>query len=177
MMVRHRAGSVSVYTAKEAEAVPDGVDVIQFPANLLDGRMDGEMSRQQQHGRTVIVRSLLLQGLIMADPEAGPVGHHRSPELTVMARPYLRGIRGIATAYGVGVLEMAVRWVWYLMPDIMVVGAETPEQVREIARAWKQGPLPDEIIYAILELRENIPELVISPRMWDQQYHFTGQKQ
>ena len=171
------ADGVAVHTAEEAEAVPDGFDIIQFPASILDGRMEWDIRRQQRRGRTVIVRSLLLQGLLMTDPEIGPVGHHRSPELSVAARPYLQGIRRIATAHGVGVLEIAVRWVWYFMPDIAVIGAETPEQVLEIAQAWKRGPLPFEIGNEILALRENIPELVISPRMWNQQYHFTGQNQ
>lgn len=175
VMARNDVGRVSIYTPEEAEAVRDGCTAIQFPANMLDGRMDGEIRKQQDRGRTVIVRSLLLQGLLMASPEAGPIGHHRAPELADAARPYLQGIREIAIAHGVTVLEMAVRWVWYLMPNIAVIGAETPEQVREIARAWRRGPLPEPLIDKILALREDIPELVISPRMWNQQYDFTGQ--
>ena len=175
VMARNDVGRVSIYTPEEAEAVRDGCTAIQFPANMLDGRMDWEIERQKRLGRTVIVRSLLLQGLLMADPEIGPTGHHGHWRLADAARPYLRMIRRIARTYGVTVLEMAVRWACYLMPDIAVIGAETPEQVREIARAARTGPLPYEIIDDILMLRKDIPELVISPRMWNQQFQFTGQ--
>jgi len=164
---------VTVYTVEEAEAIPDGFGMVQVPASMLDGRMDAEIKQLQQRGKIVLVRSLLLQGLLAADPERGPVGHHRVPELTGAARPYLVEVRRLSEAYGLSVPEMAVRWAWTIMPDVAIVGAETPTQVRELGLAWKRGPLPDALVSEILALREGIPEIVISPRMWRQAFDFT----
>ena len=167
------ADGVTVYTVEEAEAVPDGFGMVQVPASMLDGRMDVEIRRLQNRGKIVLVRSLLLQGLLAADPETGPVGHHNAPELAEAARPYLTELRATAQLYRIPIPEMAVRWAWEIEPDVAIVGAETPEQVREIAAAWKRGPLPRDLVEEILELREGIPEIVISPRMWRQAFDFT----
>ena len=48
VMVRNLSGVASVYTAEEAAAVPDRIKMIQFPANMLDGRMDLEIEKQQR---------------------------------------------------------------------------------------------------------------------------------
>lgn len=164
---------VTVYDVEEAEAVGPDFGMVQVPASCLDGRMDAEIPHLQAKGKTVLVRSLLLQGLLAADPDAGPVGHHNCPELAALARPYLRGLREIAQDYGMGVPELAVRWAWQLDCDVAIVGGETPEQVREIGMAWARGPLPVDLVHAVLALRESVPLVVISPRMWGQRFDFT----
>ena len=167
------ADGVTVYTVDEAEDVPEDFGIVQVPASILDGRMDEEIPRLQAQGRTVIVRSLLLQGLLAADPNDGPVGHHQCPALADTARPYLQELRSLATTYKMSVIELAVRWVWEIDPDVAVLGAETPDQVREIATAWKRGPLPREVVHVAHAIREDIPAVVISPLMWGQQFDFT----
>lgn len=167
------ADGVTVYDVEEAEAVGVGFDMVQVPGSCLDGRMDAEIPHLQAKGKTVLVRSLLLQGLLAADPKTGPVGHHNCPELATLARPYLHGLRGIAEHYGLSVVELAVRWAWQLDCDVAIVGAETVEQVVEIGAAWKRGPLPADVVFEVLALRESIPAVVISPREWKQAFEFT----
>ena len=167
------ADGVTVYTVEEAEAVNPAFGMVQVPASVLDGRMDAEIVKLQASGAQVLVRSLLLQGLIASDPDVGPVGHHRCPELPELARPYLKRLRILADLYAMDVVELAVRWVWEIGPDVAIVGAETPEQARAIGEAWQRGPLPGSLTDRLRELRVGIPEVVISPIMWDQHYDFT----
>lgn len=165
---------VSVNTVEEAEDASDTFLFIQVPASVLDGRMDEEITRLQSKGVTVQVRSLLLQGLLAAHPKTGPAGCYGNPSLPGEAMPYLLALRKIADDFSMSVVELAVRWVWEIFPDVAIIGAETPGQVREIAEAWKRGPLPQEAVTRALALREDVPELVISPRMWAQSFDFTA---
>ena len=167
------ADGVTVYDVAEAEAVGPGFEMVQVPASCLDGRMDAEIPALQAQGKTVLVRSLLLQGLLAADPATGPAGHYNCPELASLARPYLHGLRGIAADAGLSVPEIAVRWAWQLDCDVAIVGAETVEQVVEIGAAWHKGPLPATVVYEVLALRESVPKVVISPREWAQEFAFT----
>jgi len=167
------ADGVTVYTVEEAEAVDDGFGMVQVPASVLDGRMDAEIKRLQADGKIVLVRSLLLQGLLAADPETGPAGHHQNASLPFAAQPYLRALNHWAIIYGMSVPEIAVRWVWQIEPDVAIVGAETPAQARAIGEAWKRGPLPEDLVAQLYKLREGVPEVVISPIMWGQHFDFT----
>ena len=170
------AEGVTVYTVEEAESVPDGFSMIQVPASILDGRMDEEIKELQKRGKTVFVRSMLLQGLIAADPATGPAGTNGNPKLKAAAAPYLEGLRGVAEAYDMSVVELAVRWAWEIFPDVVIFGAETPEQAHQIGEYWGRGALPEGAVSAARVVRKGIPELVISPRMWKQTYDFTVTK-
>ncbi len=164
---------VSVNTVAEAVAAGVAFSIIQVPASVLDGRMDEVIKRLQSKHRFVQVRSLLLQGLLAAHPKTGPVGRYGRSALPGEAMPYLLALRRLADDFDMSMVELAIRWVWQINPDVAIVGAETPEQVRAIARAWKRGPLPVELVGQVLELRADVPELVISPRMWAQAFDFT----
>jgi aryl-alcohol dehydrogenase-like predicted oxidoreductase len=71
------------------------------------------------------------------------------------------------------VVQTAIRWIYELDPDVAIVGAETPEQVRQIADYYSRGPLPKQVVEFNKKMREGVPEKEISPRMWGQSYDFT----
>lgn len=169
------ADGISVYSVDEARAV-DGkpYQYIQVPGSILDGRMDAEIKRQQSMGRKVLVRSILLQGLLAMDPTGTLAGNVGNGSFISSARPHLAGLKAIGDDNRMTVIEMAVRWAWHLNPDAAIFGAESPEQVEAIGDFIHRGELPRAIRDAVLELRVDIPELVISPRMWGQQYDFTS---
>jgi len=171
------ADGVTVYTVDEAYLIPKGFDLVQVPASILDDRMDMCIRFLKERGQRVFVRSLLLQGLIAADPAIGPVGTNGCPELQPMAQSYLEGLRGVAAAYDMSVTELAVRWAWEIFPDVAIIGGETPDQVRAVGEYWHLGPLPPSAVSAARVVRLGIPEVVISPRMWNQSYAFTTVKQ
>ena len=171
------ADGISVYSVDEARAV-DGKPYrfIQVPGSILDGRMDAEIKRQQAMGRKVLVRSILLQGLLAMDPNGTLSGNIGNGSFISSARLYLDGLKVIGDFYGLTVMEMAARWAWHLAPDVAIFGAETPEQVTAIGEFIRRGELSYLVIDAVLTLRKDIPEIVISPRMWGQTYNFTPSK-
>jgi aryl-alcohol dehydrogenase-like predicted oxidoreductase len=63
---------VSVYDGAEVAALLDrhALDVVQLPANIADQRLiaDGSVARLQAAGVEIHVRSLFLQGLLLASP-------------------------------------------------------------------------------------------------------------
>lgn len=69
--------------------------------------------------------------------------------------------------------KTAVRWIYEFAPDVAIIGAETPEQVRQIAGYYARGPLPRYVVEFNKKMRVGLPEEAISPRMWKQAYDFT----
>jgi aryl-alcohol dehydrogenase-like predicted oxidoreductase len=167
---RGMAGYASAYTAGEAETAD--CKMIQVPASILDGRMDEAIPRLQAQGKAVCVRSLLLQGLLAVDHD-GPKGNVGTGEYVDDARRYVMLLDNLAREFGLCIVEMCIRWAWHLMPDVAIIGCETAEQIQQAATYWKLGGLPPELIERAKVLRADVPEHVISPRMWKQTYAFT----
>lgn len=164
---------VTVYDVEEAQSIPDGFSMVQVPASVLDGRMDEEIANLQHKGKIVLVRSLLLQGLLAMNPWDRPRGNVGNGKVTEWAHPYLRELHRIAFEAGMSSVEVAARWAYWLMPDVAIFGAETPEQVWHLAGIMSKGPLSYEITEQLFRLSVGIPDIVISPRMWGQDYPFT----
>ena len=78
-----------------------------------------------------------------------------------------------AWAFGLGVIEMCIRWAWTIKPDVAIVGCESPAQVEQVAQYWKRGELHGSCVERLLRIRKDVIEHDISPRMWDQRYQFT----
>jgi len=163
------AEGISVYTVEEAEKV-GRFKMIQVPASILDGRMDAEIRFLRGMRKTVLVRSLLLQGALATFDPQGNVGDGAFiPEL----RPYLEQLAILGTTFHMTLVEMAVRWAWEIEPSVAIVGCETPQQARQIGEFWRRGKLDKGLVAAVKEIRKEIPEIAISPRMWHQSYAFT----
>lgn len=169
---RAAADGVSVYTVEEAEAAT-GFKMVQVPGSILDGRMDEMIFRLQERGQMVLVRSLLVQGLLAANPNIGPQGNTGNAEFVTEGMAAVARLRKIAADYEMSVVEMAVRWAWELDPDVAIIGCETPEQAWQTGEYWKRGPLPKDLVNWVKEIRREIPEVVYSPVKWGQRYDFT----
>lgn len=172
------ADGISVYSVDEAEAIQFlPYALVQVPGSILDGRMDVELRLLRSLGKRTLVRSLLLQGLLAMPVDGKLAGHVGNGSFIEAARPYLSALKAVGDAHGMSIIEMAVRWAWYLNPDVAIFGAESPDQVTAIGMYWKRGPLPKAVVDAVLQLRKGIPEIVISPRMWAQTYDFTPSRE
>lgn len=167
---------VSVYGVEEAEAIAENFKLVQVPASILDGRMDTEIIRLQAKGKTVLVRSLLLQGLLAVETMRGPQGNRGNFKYYLEALPYLMTLDRIGDEYKMSIVEMAVRWAWELGCDVAIFGGETPQQVHEIGEYIRRGQLPSSLVVRVKNLRKDIPEIAISPRLWGQVYDFTPAK-
>jgi len=101
--------------------------------------MDTEIIRLQAKGKTVLVRSLLLQGLLAVDPKVGPRGNKGNLAYYLDVLPYLMALDRVGEEYKMSIVEMAVRWAWELGCNVAIFGGETPQQVYEISEYWKRG--------------------------------------
>lgn len=130
---------VSVYTPEEAlQALAlDGVTFIQVPTSILDRRflVAGVFDRAQALGKRVVIRSVFLQGLLTIQPEEVPP--------IPGAREALEGLRrAVGALGGMTPIALAIMYVRERCPHAdVLIGAEEPLQVAEIAACWA-GAVP-----------------------------------
>lgn len=166
LMVRRgmaRQVGVSVYSPQRAVQSLEQIDIgcVQVPSNILDRRFEsaGVFSAAAEKRKTVYIRSVYLQGLLLMDPEA-------LPAQMVFVTKTLRKIRSLAEKFSLGMDEMALGYALGQWPDArIVIGAETSEQVsRNLALAGCLLPLDIRKVIA-MEFAE-VDEQIIDPTRW-----------
>lgn len=153
----HRIG-VSVYTAAQARAaIRTGVlDLIQVPVSVLDQRLvtDGTLARLRDAGFEVHARSVLLQGLLVQDPDAVRVPG---------ARAALAAFRYWCRARRCSPLQAALGFVTALPEiDVVLVGVDEVGHLQTILEAARYPLDPGSL--AALALRD---EHVLNPSLWE----------
>ena len=153
---------VSVYTAEDIrEMLPyDVFSVTQVPMSIFDQRLltDGSVAALQQHGYTVYVRSVFLQGLFFLDPDT-----ITDPILLEQAVPHIRKLRQIAAQQNMTVAQLAIAFMRD-QPGVsgLVLGADTPAQVTDSLSSFRTPTLTPETL-ALLEKEfstVDIPEIM-----------------
>jgi aryl-alcohol dehydrogenase-like predicted oxidoreductase len=136
------------------------LQAIQFPLNLLDRRIveSGVLARLAARGTTTFARSVLLQGLLaLSEADVPPAMRHASATL---AR-----LRAVLARHGLHPTDAALAFVHSLPVDSVVVGVETPEQLRAnvaaVATRIPQG-LSNELGMALGAIDESI----LNPARW-----------
>ena len=159
-----RVGSLgaSVYDLPEFEAAVDDprIGVVQVPLNLFDRRLTRDLiASAASTGTIVYVRSVLLQGILAADPLelVGP---------TLPLRPYVVAFAELAERVGKTRRDLAIGWVKAISGIRgMLVGAESVIQLRELVASFNSPPLDDDLI-AELEALPYPPAAQCDPRSW-----------
>jgi len=137
---------VSVYTGQDvAEMLRYGqYTVTQVPMSIFDQRLiaSGMTGQLKARDYTVFVRSVFLQGLFFLDPD-----RITDPILLEHAAPKIRLLRKIAEAEGMTVAQLAIAF----MRDTagvtsLVLGADTPEQVKENIAYFDAPSLPENVM-------------------------------
>lgn len=152
----------SVYNADEvAEMLKyDEYTTTQVPMSIFDQRLiaSGTVDKLKDHGYTVFVRSVFLQGLFFLDPDK-----QDDPILVEHAVPKIRLLREIAASEGLTVAQLAIAF----MRDTagvtsLVLGADTPEQVRDNVAYFDVPALSGDIMTKLRrEFAEvDIPEIM-----------------
>lgn len=120
----------SVYTAEDVEDFLEmcpWLEVIQIPMSVLDTRIvqRGLLEELSKRGVAVFVRSVFLQGMLCME---------KVPEKYAFMQPSLDAISEVARAGGMTLPQMAIAYIRDL-PGVtsLVLGCETPEQVRDNA--------------------------------------------
>ena len=137
---------VSIYTQEDVEEMlkyPQ-YTATQVPMSIFDQRLiaSGMTGQLKARDYTVFVRSVFLQGLFFLDPD-----RITDPILLEHAAPKIRLLRKIAEAEGMTVAQLAIAF----MRDTagvtsLVLGADTPEQVKENIAYFDAPSLPENVM-------------------------------
>lgn len=148
----------SVYDGGEALALTarHRLDWIQLPLNVLDQRSlrDGTLAQLASRGVSIQARSVLLQGLLLADPQ-------RLPAAFAAARAPLARLHAAAAASGVSALALALGFVAGVAEvGSIALGVQSTAQLDECVRALAT---PAEAGWRELACDDRA---VIDPRRW-----------
>ncbi|NJD01106.1 MAG: aldo/keto reductase [Ruminiclostridium sp.] len=156
---------VSIYAPEDVDEMQknDVYEAVQIPMNIMDHRLinSGSLKKLQKENIIVFVRSIFLQGLFFLKPV----------ELTgnlIKAKKLLGQLNKLAEHEGISVAQLALSYVRDMEGvSSLVIGAESPEQVKENTRLMDAPPLTDRTRYEIDRLFLDVPEDIINPRLWD----------
>lgn len=154
---------ISVYTPRNAlQALKtDGIDLVQIPGNLLDRRFEvaGVYDEARSCGKSIYVRSILLQGLVLMEASELPSGMD-------FAYPVIERLNKFSQDSGFTILQLAFGYVNGAHTNQkVVVGCETAEQMQHNLALW-QTELPEELITRIKNEFADTPERVLNPSLW-----------
>ena len=160
---RIAAFGASVYTPEQAMRALGvaGVGAIQLPLSLFNRRMieSGALAACAEAGVTVFTRSVFVQSMIFLDPADLP--EHLAP-----ARGVLGDFQALCRAATTNPLALSLAAVLTRREiDSVVVGAETPGQIEDIAAAATTFVDPD-LIDQAAALAANAPADVFDPSTW-----------
>ena len=154
---------ISVYSPNKAiEALnTDGIDMIQLPTNILDRRFEdaGVFKLADEKKKTIYIRSIFLQGLILMNPR-------EIPAKMAFSLPVIEKLESLSNDFGLSRQEIAIGYIKSEMPNAHVIfGAETPSQVRENMTAW-QKEIPKSLGNKGRVLFANVDEQILNPSLW-----------
>ncbi|MGB2753760.1 MAG: aldo/keto reductase [Phycisphaerae bacterium] len=154
---------VSVYSPDRAvEAIrADGIDMVQVPTSVLDGRFldAGVFDLARERGKLVYVRSVFLQGLVLMGPA-------EIPDALAAVRPGVERLEALARDLDLTRQELALLAVRDAAPRArLIFGAETPAQVRDNLRAWARRSVPD-LWQRAREAVGPVDERLLNPALW-----------
>ena len=163
-LVGREAGvlGASIYEVDQFDAaVADPrIGVIQAPLNVLDRRIDeSRLARAESAGVAVYARSVLLQGVLTASPDA--------VEAAVAGLGgFVSAFQAVARRWRRSPLEAALGWVRAIGGiKGLVIGAESPEELHGVAQAVRSEPLDDAMLSELRSLDQ--PERpLVDPRTW-----------
>jgi len=136
---------VSVYTAEDIAGMLqyDIFSLTQVPMSIFDQRLitGGWIDQLKARDYTVYVRSVFLQGLFFLNPDT-----MTDPILLKHAAPKLRLLRQVAEEEHMTLAQLAIAFIRDC-PGVtsLVLGADTPEQVRENLAQFATAPLSQEV--------------------------------
>lgn len=154
---------VSVYREEEVERglENEAVEIIQLPFNIFDQRAITKrwFEKAEKRGKTIIVRSVYLQGLLLMKPA-------QLPSHLYFAKPYLEKYAGFCLEKGVGLREVAMNFVLkYAHDSPIIFGVEKMEQLVEnlsLFRKIVSKPSVERTDFSAA----GFPERLINPSLW-----------
>ncbi|MBU4013872.1 MAG: aldo/keto reductase [Proteobacteria bacterium] len=154
---------ISVYSPDKAiQALnTEGIIMVQLPTNILDRRFEnaGVFKLADEKRKTIYIRSVFLQGLILMNPE-------EVPDKMDFARPVLEKLESLSNDFGLSRQEMALGYIKSEIPNAHVIfGAETPAQVTWNVECWHKS-YPQSLNRLIKEAFKEVNERLLNPTLW-----------
>lgn len=151
---------VSIYEPSELDTLCRRyqLDLVQAPFNFMDRRLihSGWMTRLEQQGTELHVRSIFLQGLLLMSSSERPKKFERWSSLWAKYDAWLKGA-------GLSPLQACLRYVLsFSEVSKVVVGVDSLNQLKEILLA-SEGPMP-----AIPEDIQSDDADLLNPARWNQ---------
>ncbi len=161
---RAQCVGVSVYTPAAALTAlrTEGISLVQLPTNLLDRRFEaaGVFELAERLGKTIHVRSLHLQGLLLMAPRD-------IPERMAFARETLARARELASSYGLEPLQAGWAFMGAACPQAQLIfGADNLEQLRANLQAARTA-CPPGFVRAVRQAFPAVPERILNPALWE----------
>jgi aryl-alcohol dehydrogenase-like predicted oxidoreductase len=161
-LVREVGCSVMTTAGFGAALSAPETSMIQAAISVVDRRSEraGLLSAARARRCKVIARSIYLQGLMLMPP--GAVPPHLRAILPTRAR-----LDEVAASAGMSLPELLMRAVIGRTEiDHVVVGAESPEMVRQNMEFAARGPLPQDVQWAVDAAVPELEESLITPSRW-----------
>jgi len=103
-------------------------------------------------------RSIFLQGLFSLDVED-------LPSRVVHAKEALLSLHELLSHWGLDPIDIALPFVLSTTADRVVIGVDTPEQLRRNIQTMNQ-PVPPGLGSALMARFEALPDKIFDPRCW-----------
>ena len=132
-----------------------------MPANILDRRFEkaGIFDLAQEKKKMIYIRSIFLQGLIFIDPDD-------IPKKMKFVRPVIRSVQMLAEQFGMNRDELALGYIKQKIPWAkVIVGAETPVQIRNNIASWER-PIHPDLVNCVENKFCQVNKLVTRPEFW-----------
>jgi aryl-alcohol dehydrogenase-like predicted oxidoreductase len=154
---------VSVYSPDKAiQALKiKGISIVQIPANIIDHRFKnaGVIELADKLGKTLYIRSIFLQGLLLMDSDKLPVSMK-------FVKPVLKEFCKFAEAAKLTRHELAMGYMKSVYPNAKILfGAETAEQVKNNTEVWKRK-FSDSVVDLIHDRFPQVDEQILNPSLW-----------
>jgi aryl-alcohol dehydrogenase-like predicted oxidoreductase len=148
----------SAYSATEASAIIERypMDVVQLPASFVDrsAAESGAIANFAARGVEVEIRSIFLQGLLLMNLCEQVT---RFPAASALWEELAQWQREV----GLTMLEVCVRYAMSIAGvSRVIVGVDSPQQLREIVAATYSGPVPAPNHLC------SVDPLLVDPRNW-----------
>ena len=129
----------------------------QVPENILDRRIlrNSDIFKLADDGYKFQVRSAFLQGLLLTNPD-------QFPDNLASCRKSVKLLHDFAITHNINLIQLLLSYAMQIKwADSVVVGANSVEQVKELADAATS------LLEVDWEQFESIPEPLIDPRNWN----------
>jgi len=157
---------VSVYSPEEALGAANNaaIDYIQVPYNALDHRLEKNrfFEKAAKNGKTVFVRSVFLQGLLMMRPET-------IPHYITSAQNSVEHFQKICGEEGYDSIEGSLAYVKNNKKiDYLIFGVNTLDQTKEIVEKYDNiDSISESFVAKIRKTFNGMDEKIVNPALWN----------